>query len=388
MEIYKFDNSKLKINKKKIIIIVIVLIFVLFLLLYKVCYPFRNLVNSISNIKPSINLSLETIYMDNESIGGIAGYDKYLSILNQNKLLTFTTKEKAVFEDNLKISNMISAESGRYLVIAQKDSKELYLYNSGKIKYEISVPGAISKVCVNKNGYVAVSVEKSGYRSIIVLYNPEGQEIFTTYLVNKYANDIKISNNNKYLAFSEIDTSGIQPVSKIKFIKIDKVGTEDYIIDTEAENNIIISKIQYYNNEEIVYLTDNKIKKIDINGIKTDVLDLSNKNILNVDISLGNIIVLVEKSSDSLFKNSNDIKTYNLDGELIGNYNIAATIKHLRIKDNIISANIGQTVYFVNTSGRLINKYEFNSDIKDIFIYDNGKMAALIYRNKIELIYI
>ncbi|MBE5822108.1 MAG: hypothetical protein E7311_05960 [Clostridiales bacterium] len=388
MRIYKFDDIKSKMNKKKIIIMVVILIVILFFTLYKFCYPFRQLVNNICSITPSINLNLTTLYVDNESINGIVGYDKYFSILSQNKLSTYTTKEKADFETNVKITNMISSQSGSYLAIAQKNATDLYLFNGDNLKYEINTTGNISQISVNKNGYVAVSVAKSGYRTIIVLYNPQGQEVFTTYLVNTYANDIKISDNNKYLAFSEIDTSGIQPVSKIKFIQIDKVGTDNYIIDTETEENTIISKLEFHNNNEVIYLTDGKIKKVNINGEKTDILDISNKNILNIDISLGNVIVIVEKNSNNLFKNSNDIKTYDLSGNLISSYQVDYTIKQLKVNDNIICANIGQTAYFITSSGRLINKYEAKADIKDVIIYDNGTMAALIYRNKIELMYI
>ena len=82
------------------------------------------------------------------------------------------------------------------------------------------------------------------------------------------------------------------------------------------------------------------------------------------------------------------MQTYNLSGELISSYQINATIKQLKVKDNVICANVGQEAYFITSSGRLINKYKGNSDIKDIIIYDNGTMAALIYRDKIELMYI
>lgn len=389
MRIYKFDEIKSKMNKKKIIILVIITIVILFLTLYKFCYPFRQLVNNICSITPSINLNLTTIYVDNESINGIVGYDKYFSVLSQNKLLTYTTKEKADFETNVKITDMISSNAGRYLAIAQNNATDLYLFNGDLLKYEINTTGNINKIAVNKNGYVAVSVSKSGYRSTIVLYNPDGQEIFTTYLVNTYANDIKISDNNKYLVFSEIDTTGIQPVSKVKFIQIDKVGTDNYIIDTEKENNVIISKLDFHNNNEVIYLTDTKVKKININGEKTDILDITtNKNILNIDISLGNHIIIVEKNADTLFKNANNINIYDLSGNLVSTYQIDSTVKKLIVNDNVICANIGQTAYFITASGRLINKYEANTDIKNIVIYDNGTMAALIYRNKIELMYI
>ena len=89
-----------------------------------------------------------------------------------------------------------------------------------------------------------------------------------------------------------------------------------------------------------------------------------------------------------MFKSPNDIKLYNLSGELISTYQIEENIKQIKVDSNIICANVGQAVCFVTSSGRLVNKYETTTDIKDVIIYDNASMAALIYRNKIELIYI
>ena len=56
------------------------------------------------------------------------------------------------------------------------------------------------------------------------------------------------------------------------------------------------------------------------------------------------------------------------------------------MKDNIICVGIGQEVHFITATGRLIKKYTTTMDIKEVLIYDNGNHAALVYRNKIEII--
>ena len=56
------------------------------------------------------------------------------------------------------------------------------------------------------------------------------------------------------------------------------------------------------------------------------------------------------------------------------------------MSDNIICLGIGQEVHFITPTGRLIKKYKTTMDIKDVIIYNNGNAAALIFRNKIELI--
>ena len=87
----------------------------------------------------------KTVIEFGKNINGIVGYDKFVGILNQNKISAYTTKEKAEYETSVKITNMITSEAGRYLAIAQKDSTELYLFSGENLKYEIAKEQNIPK---------------------------------------------------------------------------------------------------------------------------------------------------------------------------------------------------------------------------------------------------
>ena len=62
------------------------------------------------------------------------------------------------------------------------------------------------------------------------------------------------------------------------------------------------------------------------------------------------------------------------------------SVKMIEMKDNIICVSIGQEVHFITATGGFIKKYTTTMDIKQVLIYDNGNQAALVYRNKIEII--
>lgn len=53
--------------------------------------------------------------------------------------------------------------------------------------------GNISQVHVNKNGYVAVVIVDTSYKTVIKTYNPQGKELFNTYLSSTRAVDVSIS---------------------------------------------------------------------------------------------------------------------------------------------------------------------------------------------------
>lgn len=378
-------TKKFKFNLKTIIILSIIIGVIIVFLLYKFNYKFRTAVNNILTLKPSINISLTTLDIAQEDVKLSIGYDKYLAILNQNILTGYNNSNTEEFKNTLNISSPIYYANGKYIVIAESNGKKVCLYEGKNLVYEKEYDGEISKVTVNKNGYVAICMSKSGYRTVIMLNNPQGDEMFSTFLKSTYASDVCISDNNKLMAISEIDTSGIQVLSGIKFVQIDKIKEENYIVNTEKDTDILISKIEFLNNNELTCLSDKNVCIIDEQGNKKQVIDISDKNITNVDISLGKYIVVAKKSSNTIFNTNTDILVYDKDGKEIGKYTLEGTIKELTVKDNVICASIGQQVHFMSATCRPIKKYDADMDVKQIILYDNSNMVALIYRNKIEL---
>lgn len=264
----------------------------------------------------------------------------------------------------------------------------MYLFNGKDIVYEKEVGGTITGLTVNKNGYVAATMNKSGYRSVITVFSPTGEEMFTTFLATTYASHVKISPNNKNMAIVEVDTSGIKVSSGIKFIQIDKISESSERINTGKELDRIISDIRFATNDTVIYLTDTMVKQVNVAGEKKDILDLMDTNIVNVDISLGEYIVRTQKAKSTIFNTSTDVVISDRENKEVGRYTVEGTIKQVTASDNVIAASIGQEIYFITVSGRPLKKYLSNNDVKDIVIYNNGKMAALVYRNKIEIIYI
>lgn len=378
-------------NKKKIMIIValvLVALIITFFCLYNFNYSFKQTVNNMITLKSKTNENVPMINIDQNNMNAIIAYDEYFAILKQNTLIGYTNAQEE-FSVTVNVTNPVYYTEGKYLIIAQKGSDTVYLYKGKELVYEKTVGGTITGVSVNKNGYAAVTVTKSGYRSVITVYNEEGTDLFSTFLSTTYASHVVISPNNKNMAIVEVDTSGIQVASNIKFIQIDNViQTGGQPINAQKEAGRIINNIQFSTNDTVVYSTDIMIKQVNVLKEKKDILNLLDTNIINADIGLGKYIVRTEKAKSNIFNTSTDVIITDTENKEVGRYNVEGAIKQLIVKDDIIATNIGQELYFVNVDGRPIKKYISNSDIKDVVIYNSGKMAALVYRNKVEIIYI
>lgn len=382
------DNTKRKKkNIKLVIIILVITLAVIFFCLYNFNYQFRQNVNSIITLKANTSDGVPMINIDQNSMNAIFGYSEYFSILKQNTITGYIGQQEE-FANSVNITNPIYSAQGKYLLIAEKGSSTVYLFNGKNLVYENKVGGTITGLTVNKNGYTAIVMNKNGYRSVVTVYDPEGIERFSTFFATTYASHVKISDNNKNMAIVEVDTSGIQVASGIKFVEIDKVAQTTQTINNGKENGRVISDIQFATNDTLVYLTDTMVKQVNVAGEKSDILDLSDPNIINIDISLGDYIVRTEKSKSGIFNTSTDVIIVDRNNKEVGRYTVDGTIKQIKAKNNIIVSNIGQELYFMTVSGRPIKKYISNSDIKDVVIYNNGNMAALVYRNKVEIIYV
>lgn len=204
-------KKNIKINKKKVIISSIILIVIIFFTIVYLVYcnniEFRNFVDMeilFKEISQNDAISLE---VQNLSESNIIAFNDKIGVLNKNVLEIYSTNASKVAELNIEISNSLYSSESRFLVIGEDEGSKVYLIENNAIKWENTVEGNISKVYVNKNGYVAVLITGTSYQTIIQMYDLDGTELFKSYLASTTAIDLSISNDNKYLAFAEIDTT-------------------------------------------------------------------------------------------------------------------------------------------------------------------------------------
>ena len=84
-------------------------------------------------------------------------------------------------ENEVKISSPIFTSNNRFLASAEENSDSIYLISGSNILWQNDLEGSISRVNVNKNGYVSVIIKTTIYKSVVVL-----SIIITPFLSNKY----------------------------------------------------------------------------------------------------------------------------------------------------------------------------------------------------------
>lgn len=219
-----------KVNKKRLIIATIIAIIVVAAIiaigLYNTNKQARTWIDKNIFRKEIQQDKAATIEISENQNSNIYAFNKYIGILDKTKFTIYGNTGSKEKELEIQISNPIFNAANRFLAIAENKGQKLYLITDKEITWEAEIEGNISQILVNKNGYVAVVIVDTSYKTVIKMYNPQGKELFNTYLSSTRAVDVSISNDNKYLAIAEIDTSGTIIQSNIKVISIDKASSD------------------------------------------------------------------------------------------------------------------------------------------------------------------
>ena len=200
-----------KVNKKKIIIAIIIAIIVIALITITILYINKKEVRTWidKNIfqKEKTQNNLPSIEIEEDNNSNIYAFNKNIGILNKNNFSIYDNTGKKEKELTIEISKPIFNNNNRYTVIAEEKGQKLYLIADKDILWEREIEGNISQITVNKNGYVAVTIVDTVYKTVVELFDSQGTSLFKTIISSTRVVSTSISDDNKYLAIAQVDTS-------------------------------------------------------------------------------------------------------------------------------------------------------------------------------------
>lgn len=378
------ESKRLKRKFKITLVVMIIAILITIIALYMANSDFRKLID-VHILKKEIheNDAIQ-LKLDVEELSYVNVFNDNVITINGGVLTFYSNKGKE--EENLDVilSSPISDTDDKYLVLGDKSGNKLYLINDKNIKWEKEVDGKISKVSVNKNGYVSVISVGNTSESDIAVFNEKGDNIFTYHLASTYAIDSDISRDNKYLAIAEVDYSGVSAKSQVKIISIDNVQkdkTKAIVHTYEGEAGDIITDLNYKDKDNAVCLFDSYI--INITPEKNEKLYDISSNTLFADVNLNKGYIKIEKESEKIFKSDYRLKISDLNNkEKL--YALEGNVKKLKANNDMMAIISGTTVEFVSDNGWLCKKYIGSKEIKDIYISKNT--AAIVYKDRIDIV--
>ena len=373
-----------KIAKISLIVIFIVAIITL-VVLYIVRQDFRRWVD-ITILRKDITTSdIASIDLTANKNNQVYCYGKNICILNDKNLKIYNSSGGEETDIPVDINTAVFDSNGKYLAIAEKNGQNLCTIFDKTFLWKQQIDGEILHISINKNGYVAVVTTDTTYKSIITLYDQNGKSVLKNYLSSSRVVDVSISNDNKYVAFAELDTMVALIQSNIKIISVDKAleNAEEAIVYTyNADTSEMIVNINYQDKGVLACHLDDSIKVINSDNIEEKLK--IDKNCTFSSCDLNNSFAYINEQNSGIF---NSKSVLNITNTLNGQnkiYNLSEVIKEMYAYNNIIGVNVGAEIYFINTNGMLIKKYTSKQEIANVILSDG--LGVIIYKDKIEII--
>ena len=378
-----------ELNIRKIIITVIVIALVLAVIiifsLYIAEQNFRKWVDINVLRKDISSESTAAIDLNVDKNNQIVCYNKYIGILNEKNLKLYNPAGENITDISVNINTAIFSADDKYLAIAEKNGQELCVISDKAYSWSQKVDGEILQININKNGYVVLVTTDTTYKSIITVYDNSGKQLMRSFLSSSRVTDISMSNDNKYVAYAEIDTSGTLIKSSVKIISIEKAqsnSAESTIYTKDAENSKMIIKIQYQEKGELICVYDDSINIVK-DGQEQELIKKDDETTF-ISGNFGNSIAYIKEEQRGVFDSSSTLNIVNSSNNQTYTYNFDEIAKEMYTNGNVIGINIGTEIYFVSTNGMLIKKYTSNQEITNVMITNN--IAIIIYKDRIEII--
>lgn len=373
-----------KINKKKIITLLIIVLIIILTLIFSILY------NKVSSIRvffdnyifrKSINENdLPQISIDNSNV---FSFNNNMVLFEKNVLSFFNKSAEKLFSLDVEVSNPLFKSSGNYLCVADKNGTKIYVISGKNILWQKNIEGKITDVTINKNGYVAVSISDTSYKTVCKVFNESGTELFTSFLAKSYIIESAISNDNKFLALAEANFSGITIQSNVKIISIDDAlanNSDSIVYNYTAPIGDFIINIKYCDNS-LVCVYDNHIDIIK-DYSNYEIINFEEANILFADIN--NKLIQVEKFDTGILSQKFELQIINIPSLEKKVYELNKEPKSIYVSGNVIAINFGSQVLFINNSGWLIKDYTASQEIQSIVLSNN--LAGIVYKDKIEFL--
>ena len=387
MKKYSLDKFKERRKNRKMIkftiITLIAIIILVFIALYMANKSFNSFIDTYILKKRISENDANSLTIDTDNLSLIYAYDKSLVVYSDGSINFYNTDAKQTGNIEMTLSKPIADSEDKYLALADYGLQKVCLIKSNSLVWQKDIDGKISKVSVNKQGYVAVSVTGTTYESIVMLFNENGDLLFSKYL-STYVIDVDISDDSKYIAIAEVDNSTILPVTKIEMVSVGLASTssENATINTyEAESNKLLTGMNFQSKNVLVCSFEDYVLKM-TDSSSDRLYEFSDLTAyLEVDSRKG--FVRIDKEESSVFKSDYRLKITNENNsEKV--YIIEGSIKSLVCKDNRIALNLGKEVQFIDNNGWLVKKFIGKQEVKSVLV--SNKIGIIVFKDKISIV--
>lgn len=302
-----------------------------------------------------------------------------LFFYSTENLKIINPKGELVKDLSLKFSHPVVVTKGALALFYDRGGRKAVVFNGVKESTSVELEENILLASINESGTMLFVTESNLHKCAVCVYDSAGKELFKWNSGSLSVIAADISDNNKDVTVSAVNTDEGNVKNKIIMFNIAK---EKPFTDDTYENNMF-SVVRYSGG--YLYCIGTKDTRIyNSYGKCIGTVAYNEREIQQYALD-GDLLALVfSGSSDS--SGVAEIKSFNQKGDCIGSFSVMQKFDYIDAKDGIIVLNNGRTISLLNSRCQEKRQINLNFDLRDFTFWGSGKKGIGITASGAEMI--
>ncbi len=302
-----------------------------------------------------------------------------LFFYSTENLKIINPKGELVKDLSLKFSHPAVVTRGTLALFYDRGGRKAVVFNGVKESTSVELEENILLAAINASGTMLFVTESNLHKCAVEVYDSAGKELFKWNSGSLSVIAADISDNNKDITVSAVNTDEGTVKNKIIMFNIAK---EKPFTDDIYENNMF-SVVRYSGG--YLYCIGTKDTRI-YNGYGKCIGTASyNEREIQQYALDGDLLALVfSGSSDS--SGVSEIKSFNQKGECIGSFPVMQKFDYIDAKDGTVVLNNGRTISLLNSRCQEKRQINLNFDLRDFTFWGSSKKGIGVTASGAEMI--
>lgn len=136
--------------------------------------------------------------------------DGSLLITSPNQIRLVTESGAVRYEEGIRFQSCGVVQKNAYAAVFDIGGTDIYVLDSHGLVRHMTADGQILSVTLSEKGYMAVTVNGSGYKATVNVYDEQGQPVFDFHSADRFVTTAAVSRDGKYVTAVALgEASGI-----------------------------------------------------------------------------------------------------------------------------------------------------------------------------------
>lgn len=305
--------------------------------------------------------------------------DAAIFFYSTENLKILNVKGELAQDISLKFARPTVCSKGSFALFYDLGGKNAIVYNGIKAKTSYELEENILLAALNKNGYVLFVTESNLHKCAVTVYDEHGKELFKWNSGNLSVIGADVSDNNKDITVSAVNTD--EGIIKNQIIMFNTAKEKPFTNDTYEKD--LFSVVRYSGGYLYCIGTT---KSCIYNGYGKCIGTASYNERVLQEYALDEDLLALVFSGSSESTGVAEVKTFNQKGENIGSFSVLQDFDYLDIRNGTIILNNGRTMSILDSRCKEKRQINLNFDLRDFVFFGNNKKGLGITASGAELI--